>query len=105
MVLSNKCNILHFGKTNPNIEYSMDEKCISASRTIKELGIIFEENFKFEEHMSKIINNANSKFGIIKNTFHKFTIDNFIIMYKALVQPILEYCCTTLTPHVIKDFK
>ena len=40
-----KCNVLDFGKKNPNIEYNMDEKLISASRTIKNLGIIFEDNF------------------------------------------------------------
>ena len=63
-----KCNILHFGKHNyPNIEYNyMEEKLMSASRTIKDLSIIFKYNFKFEEHMSKIINNVNSKLGIIK---------------------------------------
>ena len=102
---TDKCNILHFGKNNPNIEYSMDEKLISASRTIKDLGIIFEDNFKFEEHMGIIFKNANSKLGIIKNTFHELTIDNFIILYKALVRPILEYCCTTWSPHFIKDHK
>ena len=93
---TDKCKILDFGKNNPNIQYSIQlcEKLISASRTIKDLGIIFEDNFQFEEHMSKIINNANSKLGIIKNTFHELTIDNFIIMYKALVRPILEYFCT-----------
>ena len=101
---TDKCNILHFGKNNPNIEYSMDEKLISASHTIKDLEII-EDNFKFEEHMSIIFNNANSKLGIIKNTFHELTIDNFIILYKALVRPILEYCCTTWAPHFIKDHK
>ena len=37
-------------KTTNNIEYGMDEKLISASRTIKDLGIVFEDNFKFEEH-------------------------------------------------------
>ena len=63
------CNILHFGKNNPNIEYSMDKKLISASRTIMDLGKIFEDNFKFEEHMTIIINNANSKLGIIKQYF------------------------------------
>ena len=92
-------------KTTPNIEYNMEEKLISASRTIKDLGIIFEDDFKFEEHMSKIINNANSKLGIIKNTFHELTKDNFIILYKAFVRPILEYCCTTWVPHFIKDHK
>ena len=66
---TDKCIILHFGKNNPNIEYSMDVKLISASRTIKNLCIIFEDNFKFEEHMSIIIYNANSKLGIIKKYF------------------------------------
>ena len=45
--------------------------------------------------MSKIINNANSKFGIIKNTFRELTKDNLISLYKAFVRPIIEYCCTT----------
>ena len=40
-----KCNILHFRKINPNIEYNMDEKRISANRTIKNLDTIFEDNF------------------------------------------------------------
>ena len=64
---NDKYNILHFGfKKWMKI---LDEKLISASRTIKDLGILLEDNFKFEEHM-KIINNANSKLGISKNTFH-----------------------------------
>ena len=54
---------------------------MSASRTIKDLGIIFEDNCKFVEHISKIIDNANSKLGSIKNTFHELTKGNFIILY------------------------
>ena len=72
---------------------------------LAELGIIFEDDFKFDEHMSKIINNANSKLVIIKNTFHELTKYNFIILYKACVRPILEYCCTTWAPYFIKDHK
>ena len=83
----------------------MDEKVISASRTIKNFNIIFEDNFKFEEHMRIIINNVNSKLGIIKNTFHESIIDNFIILYIALVRLILENYCTVWTPHFIKDHK
>ena len=63
---SDKCNVLHFGITTPLLNInSMDEKLISASQTIKDLGIRFEDNLYIEEHMSKIINNANSKLGII----------------------------------------
>ena len=31
-----KCNILHFGKNNPTIEYNMDEQLISSSHTIQD---------------------------------------------------------------------
>ena len=47
----------------------MNEKLISVNQTIKDLDIILEDNFKFEEHMSIIINNANSKLGIVKKYF------------------------------------
>ena len=91
----------------------MDEKLISASRTIKDLGIIFEDNFKFKEHMGIIFNNANSILGIIKNTFHELTIDHFIILYKALVRPILDRyhrSCPNvvrllITPRVLSDHR
>ena len=42
---------------------------------------------------------------LLKNTFNELTQDNFIILYKAFVRPILEYCCTTWAPHFIKDHK
>ena len=91
-------------KTTPTLNIIW-RKNLFQQVTIKDLGIIFEDDFKFEEHMSKIINNANSKLGIIKNTFHELTKDNFIILYKAFVRPILEYFCTTWAPHFIKDHK
>ena len=43
--------------------------------------------------------------GITKNTFHELTQVNGIIIYKAFVRHILEYCCTTWAPHFIKDHK
>ena len=35
---TDKCNILHFGKNNPNIEYSMDEKTYFCKSDNKGLG-------------------------------------------------------------------
>ena len=44
----------------------MDEKLISASRTIKDLGILFEDNFNFEENMRKIINILTASWELLK---------------------------------------
>ena len=42
---------------------------------------------------------------LLKNYFHELTKYIFIILYKAFVRPILEYCCITWAPHFIKDHK
>ena len=45
--------------------------------------------------------NANSKLGIIRNTFHDLSKENFIVLYKLFVHPILEYCSTIWSPNLI----
>ena len=50
---------------------------------MKDLGIIVNDEFQFTDHISKNVANANSKLGIIRNTFHELTGENFIILYKS----------------------
>ena len=45
--------------------------------------------------------NANSKLGIIRNTFHDLSKENLIVLYKSFVRPILEYCCTSWSPNLL----
>ena len=49
--------------------------------------------------------NANSNLDIIRHTFHKLSKENFILLYKLFVRPILEYCCTTWSPNLIMYHK
>ena len=56
-------------KTTPILNIVWMKNLFLRVGTIKDLGIIYEDNFKFEEHMSIIIDNANSKLGIIKKLF------------------------------------
>ena len=78
---------------------------IASNHCIKDLGILFQDNLKFSEHINKIVSSANSRLGIIRNTFHELSEHNFIVLYKSFVRPILEYCCTTWSPHLIMYHK
>ena len=66
---------------------------------------MFQDDLKFGIHTKKMVLNANSKLGIIKNPFHDLSRENFIVLYKSLVRPILEYCCTTWLPNLIMYHK
>ena len=44
---------------------------------------------------------AHIKLGIIRNTIHDLNNDNFIVLYKSFVRPILGYCYTTWFLHYI----
>ena len=48
----------------------MNDIPLSAGPSIKDLGITFQDNLRFDEHISKITSTANGRLGIIKNTFH-----------------------------------
>ncbi len=100
-----KCKVIYYGKSNPNVEYIMEGKELASDTTIKDLGITFQSNLKFDEHISKITSAANSRLGIIRNTFHNVDQSGFKILYIAYVRPLLEYGTPIWSPFLRKHEK
>jgi len=48
---------------------------------VKDLGVWFDEQYTFKEHMHDKINKAYSMLGIIKRNFKYLTIPTFILLY------------------------
>ena len=86
-----KYKVLHYGKVNPKNDYMMNDISVLSDSSIKDLGIPFQDTLIFDEHISKISSTANSRLGIIRNTFHIIDKEGFLILYKSNVRPILEY--------------
>jgi len=97
-----KCKVLHYGSHNNKHNYIMDGLLLSDDNCIKDLGVNFSNNLKFDEHVYKISATANSRLGIIKNTFHRIERDGFLVLYKSIVRPVLEYCNTIWSPYLRK---
>ena len=104
---SMKCKVLHFGKNNPKHEYFIqndtDKVKLSQCQQENDLGVIFDENLSFDQHIQSKINKANQTLGIIKRTFSFLDIDIFLRLYKSLIRPHLEYANVIWHPHLIRQ--
>lgn len=57
----------------------------------KDLGITVDKDLIFRKHVSLIVSKANSTLGITRNSFRYLDRSTIMLLYKALVRPILEY--------------
>ena len=54
-------------------------------KAINDLGVIFDSNLTFNDHMAQKINKAYSILGIIKRNFIHMDESSFILLYKSMV--------------------
>ena len=67
--------------------------------SINDLGAIFDSNLTFTDHMAQNINKAYSILGIIKRNFMHMDESSFILLYKSMVRPHLEYANSVWCPY------
>jgi ribonuclease P/MRP protein subunit RPP40 len=66
---------------------------------ISDLGVIFDEKLKFDKHIYEKINKAYSILGLIKRNFRHISQSSFVLLYKSLVRPHLEYANAIWFPY------
>ena len=66
---------------------------------IKDLGVHFDRKLSFTEHIQQKINKAYSMLCIIKHNFIHMNKKTFILLYKAIVRPHLEYASSVWCPY------
>ena len=106
----NKCKVMHIGKDNPNFEYEMSDnqgvtKNLTSVEYEKDLGIHFQDNLKFDRHISLTVNRANRLVGLIKRAFSFLNKETLLTLYKTLIRPILDYGNTVWFPTLKKDIR
>ncbi|KAI8500176.1 hypothetical protein Bbelb_217420 [Branchiostoma belcheri] len=103
-----KCKVLHLGKKNPRHEYTMSKadgtlhriECIEEE---KDLGVLIDSKLSFSSHVQTQVNKANRVLGTIKHTFKYLDEDSFMLLYKSLVRPHLEYATAVWSPRTKRD--
>ena len=102
-VNTEKCKILHLGKQPSPSVYSLDNTEIQASNFINDLGVDIDSCLKFDHHISRIIARAYQRINLMFRGF--VTRDPTFLKqcYVTYVRPILEYCSSVWSPHLLKD--
>ena len=99
---TDKCVYMQIGNQKLVNDYylSFDEKKNSLKLVdeVKDLGILFDNELKFENHISGKINKANSIIGIIRRSYRYLNITNFIPLYKAMVRSYFDYASSITCP-------
>ena len=91
---NSKCKVMNIGNHNLHCKYTIDGQELEEVVHHKDLGIIFDQTLKFHLHVSKVTAKANKILGLIKKSFVCLSESTFLLLYKHLVRPHLEYCNT-----------
>ena len=88
-----KCHVLSLGKienTKHTHRYQICDQEMEHVFEEKDLGITFDSDISFREHIANKINKANSITGLIRRSFTFLDCESFSKLYCALVRPHLE---------------
>jgi ribonuclease P/MRP protein subunit RPP40 len=66
---------------------------------ISDLGVISDEKLKFDKHVYEKIKKTYSILGLIKHNFRHILQISFVLLYKSLVRPHLEYANAVWSPY------
>ena len=100
---ADKCKVISYGRSNSikhnySIENNNTSYFLQSADNIKDLGVIFDCKLKFDDHIHEKVNKAYSIIGILKRNFINLSQESFILLYKSLVRPHLEYAQSVWSP-------
>ena len=100
-----KCKIMHFGKNNPRMGYTMGGQALESSRQEKDLGVLIEDNLKPSAQCAKAASKANQVLGQLLRGCTWRDPANLTSLYKVYVRPHLEYAQASWAPWTQADIQ
>ncbi|KAK3877156.1 hypothetical protein Pcinc_018111 [Petrolisthes cinctipes] len=70
-----------------------DKQVITTSAHVKCLGVHLSEDGTFNHHILETVKKARRMAGWVLRTFYSREEDCMLTMWRALIQPKLDYCC------------
>ena len=104
---ASKCKTLNLGKGNEGYDYIMQvgdsSSVIAKVAEERDLGLICDSDLNFTRRINDCIRKANQRVGLIRRGFMYLDEKSFLMLYKTLVRPILEYCSSVWYPMFKRD--
>ena len=86
---ADKCHVLTVGKLEDikhTHRYKISAKELDHVFNEKDLGVMFDSNITFEEHIASKVNKANAIMGLIRRSFTFLNANFFKKLYMAFVR-------------------
>ena len=85
--------------------YTLDPngEILKSVKNIKDLGITISYDLSWSDHIHEVVNEANKVLGVIKRVLGSNSVNEFSLLHKSLVRPILEYAAPVWCPFLVKD--
>ena len=105
-----KCKVVEYGNKQFDYDYKRIDKVgnlksLPKDSTEKDLGIWFQNNMTFNEHITYVVNRCNKLLGLIKRSFKSLDKDSFLTLYKSLVRSIIDYGGSVYFPTTKKNIQ
>ena len=94
-----KCGVLNVGSKNTHFSYSLGDQWLDEKDKEKDLGIIVDSNFNFNDQCLEARNRANKILGFINRNVSYKSMNVVRQLYNSYVRPHLEYCVQAWKPH------
>lgn len=98
-----KCKTMHLGHSNSRLQYWLGGNVLDSTSCEKDLGVWISSDLKLTHHITEACKKANRMLGMIKRTIVYKNPYILATLYKSLVRPHLEYCCSAWSPYYQKD--
>jgi hypothetical protein len=88
-----KCNMMTYTRSKQPVDfdYKMAETFLSRVNSIRDLGIIFTQDYKFSKHIRDITERAYRVLGFVLRNSRGFrSVETIVVLYQSLVRSILE---------------
>ena len=90
-----KCILIgsHQRLKGQTLDITIDDHSITPSNEIKSLGVMLDNNLKWNAHVNLILKKTRSALGALKRIKPFVPRENLIQLYNNLVTPYFDYCC------------
>ena len=102
---SNKSKIMHIGKENPGLSYSINGEVISTVETEKDIGFWISNDLSTSTHVHKARGKAMAEIHRIKRNFSYIDKRAFCVLYNQRIRPHLDYGMAACPPNSSADSK
>ena len=100
---STKCAMMHFGRNNQEHEYFLGNSTLNSTKAEKDVGVIVQENLKFDQHCKKVVNKCNQIIGQVWRSFENKEPGIMLDIYHTYILPHIDYGISVWYPHLQRD--